>query len=148
MIALLLALSIAVANPYQGLVRVPGEDKDQIPIYLEPEAAEAWQDLLEYAARSGVELRLNYGFRTPEQQLRLYRKNRQLAARPGESDHELGISVDIAGTRERRGRGWRKTALFYWLRHEAPRFGFVNDVPGESWHWTFLRQDATISLLQ
>jgi LAS superfamily LD-carboxypeptidase LdcB len=155
MLTALLSLLIA-AEPVEGytegepvvvvVARVPGIDLDGCPVRLEDEAAMAFQELLEHALRSGVELKVNYGFRTQEQQRELRRRNGRRAARPGFSDHQLGISVDIAGTRERVGRHWRKTPLFFWLMREAPRFGFVNDVKREPWHWTW-RPDATTSRL-
>jgi LAS superfamily LD-carboxypeptidase LdcB len=29
------------------------------------------------------------------------------------------------------------TAAYRWLANNARRYGFVNDVRGESWHWTY-----------
>ena len=48
------------------------------------------------------------------------------AATPGTSNHGLGISIDIA-----------PTAIQAWLKRNAARFGWVNDVPSEPWHWSY-----------
>jgi LAS superfamily LD-carboxypeptidase LdcB len=56
-----------------------------------------------------------------------------LAARPGYSNHQGGVSMDIGGVN---GYG---TSACRWLQANASRYGFVNDVAGESWHWTFKR---------
>lgn len=48
------------------------------------------------------------------------------AATPGKSNHGLGITVDIA-----------PTAIQQWMKRNAARYGWVNDVPSEPWHWSY-----------
>lgn len=88
-----------------------------------------------------------------------------LVARPGWSTHESGASVDIKGCvahvsdvrlnanpkLKRNVLKWHKmgactkdesgyqckTQLYWWLKKNAPRFGFYNDVPSEPWHWSY-----------
>lgn len=48
------------------------------------------------------------------------------AAQPGTSNHGLGISVDL-----------HPAAIQAWMRKNARRFGWVNDVPSEAWHWSY-----------
>jgi hypothetical protein len=87
-------------------------------------AADAW--------RAGVDLEVNDGYRAlPDQHrladdLGLYR-NGGAAAVPGTSTHGWGLSVDID----------TDGGAVPWLRANAARYGFVEDVPGEPWHWTF-----------
>lgn len=112
---------------------VPGSDLDGRRLFLRVEAARAFQDLLEHALRSGVLLEPTYAHRTYAQQQRLHRRSPRKAARPGYSDHQQGLSIDLANTTHR----GRPTRLYRWLQREAPRFGFYNNVPGEPWHWTW-----------
>ncbi|MEN9799809.1 MAG: hypothetical protein RL653_3506, partial [Pseudomonadota bacterium] len=56
-----------------------------------------------------------------------------LAARPGYSNHQMGLSVDLGGI------GGYGTRAYNWLKQNASRYGFVNDVGGEFWHWTYKR---------
>lgn len=49
-------------------------------------------------------------------------------ARPGTSQHELGLAIDFSSCS-------RSSACFAWLRANAGRFGFHN-LPSESWHWS------------
>lgn len=49
-----------------------------------------------------------------------------VAASPGYSNHGEGISVDIY-----------PDSMQSWMRSNAGRYGWVNDVPSESWHWTY-----------
>ena len=48
------------------------------------------------------------------------------AATPGTSNHGLGISVDL-----------HPGPIQAWMRKNAGRFGWVNDVPSEAWHWSY-----------
>ena len=48
------------------------------------------------------------------------------AATPGTSNHGEGISIDV-----------HPGAIQKWLKRNAGRFGWVNDVPSEPWHWSY-----------
>jgi LAS superfamily LD-carboxypeptidase LdcB len=89
------------------------------------------------ARNAGINLTATSGFRSMEQQRILYQKylngTGNLAAKPGYSTHQNGISMDIGGV------GGYNTKAFNWLKNNAAKYGFVNDVRGEYWHWTFKR---------
>lgn len=53
-----------------------------------------------------------------------------LAARPGYSNHQGGIAVDV-------GVGGTASAVYRWLAANAGRFGFVRTVKSEPWHWEY-----------
>ena len=48
------------------------------------------------------------------------------AATPGTSNHGLGISIDV-----------HPGPIHTWLKRNGARFGWVNDVPSEPWHWSY-----------
>ena len=50
-----------------------------------------------------------------------------VAARPGTSNHGLGLAVDIKLDPRGKVRGW--------LESNAPAFGWSAEVPSEPWHW-------------
>lgn len=52
---------------------------------------------------------------------------RPLTASPGHSNHGNGLAVDI-----------HPGPIQTWLKANAGRFGWVNDVPSEPWHWSYL----------
>jgi LAS superfamily LD-carboxypeptidase LdcB len=87
------------------------------------------------AARAGVNLSATSGFRTMSEQQELYRRYQagtgNLAARPGYSNHQNGIAMDIGGV------GGRGTRADQWLRANAGRFGFRN-LPSEFWHYDYV----------
>lgn len=55
------------------------------------------------------------------------KSGRPLTASPGYSNHGNGLAVDI-----------HPGAIQSWLKGNASRFGWVNDVPSEPWHWSYL----------
>ncbi len=95
-------------------------------------AARQFRAMAEAAAREGITIRVSDSYRTYDEQVRLAETKGiygqgGLAAVPGTSNHGWGRALDIdtaGGTAE-------------WLRANATRFGFHEDVPGEPWHWTY-----------
>lgn len=59
-----------------------------------------------------------------------------LAAPPGRSDHQTGISVDLANSKT------TTSATYKWLNENAATYGFENDgrlfPQVEYWHWTYM----------
>jgi peptidoglycan hydrolase-like protein with peptidoglycan-binding domain len=105
--------------------------------YLRTDAARAFLKMQASAKRAGISLSATSGFRTMAEQKHLYALwqagQGNLAARPGFSNHQGGIAMDVGGV-----NGYQ-TAAYSWLSRNAKRFGFVNDVGGEYWHWTYKR---------
>jgi peptidoglycan hydrolase-like protein with peptidoglycan-binding domain len=104
--------------------------------YLQKNAAINYKKMVLAAKRAGIPLSSTSGFRTMAEQQRLWVQfgmNPNRVARPGFSNHQQGLSMDIGGV------GGFGTRAFNWLRANAGRFGFVNDVAGEFWHWTYKR---------
>ncbi|MBK7859074.1 MAG: D-alanyl-D-alanine carboxypeptidase family protein [Archangiaceae bacterium] len=103
--------------------------------YLRADAAKAFLKMQKAARAAGVHLSVVSGFRTMEQQKYLYNlylhHHGNLAAKPGYSNHQNGIAVDIGGI------GGRGTKADRWLRHHAAQFGFKN-LPSEFWHYNFV----------
>jgi peptidoglycan hydrolase-like protein with peptidoglycan-binding domain len=97
--------------------------------YLCRDAALAMMKMKAAAARSGIHLGFNSGFRTyGEQQALWNRYGAGRAAQPGYSNHQQGLSMDINVVSD---------AVLNWLRRNARSYGFINDVSHEPWHWTY-----------
>jgi hypothetical protein len=82
------------------------------------------------AHEAGVRLSLTSGFRTMAEQKRLYNcyrtkscNNGNLAAKPGYSNHQNGLALDVSTST--------------WLARNASRFGFVRTVKKEAWHYEY-----------
>ena len=100
---------------------------------LQAEAAASWKNLVAAASTDGVDLKITDSYRSLAQQVDLVRRkglytNGGLAATPGTSNHGWGLAVDADVTN-------RTTAD--WLAVNGPRFGWVESVPREPWHWEF-----------
>lgn len=117
-------------RPYPITVSSVGNGK-----FLRTDAANAFNRMKADAARAGINLSVNSGFRTMSEQQYLYNLYLQgrgnLAARPGYSNHQSGISADINMP------GGYSGSTYRWLQANGRRYGFVNDVGGEPWHWTY-----------
>ena len=95
-------------------------------------AAGSFQELRQAAAAAGVEIGVTDSYRSYEQQVDLAERKGLysqggLAAAPGTSNHGWGLSLDLD----------LDPKALNWMRANAEKFGFVEDVPREPWHWTF-----------
>lgn len=103
---------------------------------LRADAAAAWKAMVRAAAKQGVHIGTpTDSYRSFEAQVRLAQtkglySQGGLAAKPGTSDHGWGIAVDAADE----GRSW--------IAQHGARWGWVNDTPGESWHFGFKGWDG------
>lgn len=97
--------------------------------------ASAYEKMRIAAARSGVNLRIVSGLRTMDEQTYLYNcyrtkrcNNGNLAARPGYSNHQNGLALDL-NTRDR--------GVLNWLNRNGANYGFRRTVRSEPWHWEY-----------
>jgi D-alanyl-D-alanine carboxypeptidase len=112
--------------PESALTSIGGDDR------LQPSAAKLFLSMRAEAAMQGVELPVNDSYRSLQEQEEMAERKGLYseggwAAKPGTSSHGLGLSVDL----QLDGEAQR------WMRDNAGRFGFVEDVAREPWHWTF-----------
>lgn len=115
-----------------------GQSLGQVDIYevdgvrMTAKTRSAWQEMKAAAAKAGVNLRLNSGFRTMQEQQDLYSAYQNgtgnLAAYPGHSNHQNGIALDIDVVSD---------ASYDWIHANGPSFGFQRTVPSEPWHWEY-----------
>jgi hypothetical protein len=95
-------------------------------------AATAFRQMSAAARADGVTLDVNDSYRDLAGQQEVARtkglySQGGLAAVPGSSTHGWGVSLDL----EVDGRSTQ------WLRENGWRYGFVEDVAREPWHWTY-----------
>jgi hypothetical protein len=95
-------------------------------------AAAAFTSMKADARAAGVDIGVTDSYRSYDQQVDLARRKGLysqggLAATPGTSNHGWGLSLDLD----------LNSRAQSWMRANADRYGFVEDVPREPWHWTF-----------
>lgn len=101
-------------------------------------AAAAWSQAVEAAAAEGVTLRVTDSYRTYDQQVDLAARKGLYseggwAATPGTSNHGWGMAVDADVS---------DPATLTWIRANGWKFGFVEAVPREPWHWEYRPSQA------
>ena len=99
---------------------------------LSSQAAASFRQMHADAKAAGVNIGVNDAYRTYEEQVDL--ANRKglysqggLAATPGKSNHGWGLAVDL--DLDDRAQAW--------MRENAHKYGFVEDVAREPWHWGY-----------
>lgn len=96
-------------------------------------AAEAWQQMVAAAKADGVDLSVTDSYRSYDNQVLLAQEkgltsNGGWAAFPGTSNHGWGVAVDMNAD---------SPAALAWLRDNGHRFGWVEAIHREPWHWEF-----------
>ncbi len=118
-----------------GNGRIPSEALQAIGIgqhRMWGPAADAFVAMRAAAAADGVEIGVTDSYRSYAQQVELaerkglYRDGGYAAA-PGTSQHGWGLALDVDVT----------PSGLAWMRANAARFGFVEAVPREPWHWEY-----------
>ena len=116
-------------------------------------AAEALEEMAAAAAREGITLTASSSYRTYAYQVEVYARNvRELgreeadreSARPGHSQHQLGLVIDFGSITD----AFARTAEGVWLLANASRFGWSLSYPDgyeeitgyrwESWHYRYV----------
>ena len=97
---------------------------------LTHDAATAFKAMAAAARRDGVALTVSDSYRSLDEQVAMVETQGQygdggLAAVPGTSAHGWGLAVDL------------DSRAVSWMRANAGKYGFVEDVPREPWHWTY-----------
>lgn len=96
-------------------------------------AARSLEAMRSAAAAEGVTIGITDSYRTYETQVDLVRRKGLysqggLAAQPGTSMHGWGVAVDLK----------LDSAAQAWMRTNGGRFGYVENVPREPWHWQYI----------
>ena len=127
------------------------------------------------AAKDGVDVRMQSGYRSVSYQKKLYDNKTQYyrnkglseaAARekaaaivnpPGYSEHNCGLAADL-NSPEHTGldEGFENTAAFRWLCQHAVEYGFilrypkeaeaVTEITYEPWHWRYVGRDNALAI--
>ena len=144
---------------------------------LQTEAAEAFLSMQAAAAKDGVDVRMQSGYRSVSYQKKLYDDKTQYyrnkglseaAARekaaaivnpPGCSEHNCGLAADLNSPEHTTlDTGFADTAAFRWLCENAEQYGFILRYPKEAesvtgityepWHWRYVGAENAALLNQ
>lgn len=144
---------------------------------LQTEAADAFLSMQAAAAKDGVDVRMQSGYRSVSYQKKLYNNKTQYyrnkglseaAARekaativnpPGCSEHNCGLAADLNSPEHTTlDTGFADTAAFRWLCENAEQYGFILRYPKEAesvtgityepWHWRYVGAENAALLNQ
>jgi zinc D-Ala-D-Ala carboxypeptidase len=95
-------------------------------------AAQSLTRLIADAQRDGVKIGITDSYRPYAEQVDLARRKGLysqggLAAKPGTSEHGWGMATDLD----------LNAKALAWMRQNAGRYGFEENVPRENWHWAY-----------
>jgi D-alanyl-D-alanine carboxypeptidase len=95
-------------------------------------AAESLTRMIADAEKDGVHIGITDSYRPYTEQVDLARRKGLysqggLAAKPGTSEHGWGMAADL----DLNGKA------LAWMRQNAEKYGYVNNVSRESWHWAY-----------
>ena len=107
--------------------------------------------------QTGLKLLINSAYRSYKEQEEVYndyvKKNSEeyadtIAARPGHSEHQTGLSLDIFSTKDPKIKTFGESDTFKWLKDNAYKYGFIirypkdkEDITGfnyEPWHYRYV----------
>ncbi|WP_379037993.1 M15 family metallopeptidase [Paractinoplanes deccanensis] len=123
-----------------GNGKIPANALEQVGNTRHKLWAPAAQDLnrmIADAKRDGVTIGITDSYRPYEEQVDLARRKGLysqggLAAKPGTSEHGWGMATDLDLDAKAQA----------WMRKNADRYGFVENVPREPWHWAYKPKTA------
>ena len=120
-------------------------------------ACEKYAQMSDAAKADGVSMRVISAYRTEDYQRSLYNNKvistgkinaDNYSARPGHSEHQTGLAVDISST----SGLFEYTAAFKWLQKHAHEYGYILRYPKgkewitgysyEPWHYRYVGTDA------
>lgn len=139
----------------QNLEKVPTEyHVDDGKAYdLDRDALNAFVDMSDRAKEDGISLKIISAYRSNEFQAYLYDKYKtnngeknadRYSARPGHSEHETGLAIDINDV----SQAFENTKAFKWLQENAHNYGYILRYPKnmetitgymyEPWHYRYI----------
>jgi D-alanyl-D-alanine carboxypeptidase len=95
-------------------------------------AAESLTKMIADAEKDGVKIGITDSYRPYAEQVDLAKRKGLysqggLAAKPGTSEHGWGMATDLD----------LNDKALSWMKQNGEKYGFVNNVSRESWHWAY-----------
>ena len=128
---------------------------------LRQNAYDAFIDMWNAAMDNNIKLIINSSYREYEKQSSIYEdyknwygqtKADKQAARPGYSEHQTGLVVDVFSSDNQLTGTFKDSEGYKWLKENAYKYGYIERYPDgkeyltgyefESWHWRYVGKDA------
>ncbi len=118
---------------------------------------DAYLKMFNAAKENGINLMINSSYRTYQEQELVYKnyENKygteyadEIAARPGHSEHQTGLALDIFCTTNSNTKTFKDSEAYQWLLNNSYKYGFILRYPEgkenitgftfESWHYRYV----------
>lgn len=125
--------------------------------YLKKEAKEAFERLSSDSIKNGTPVYGQSAYRSYEKQEYLYNKavrenGKEKAdldtSRPGHSEHQTGLTIDVSSTKQGNMLSFENTDSFDWMKDNCYKYGFILRYPKnkeqihgfiyEAWHYRYV----------
>ena len=135
------------------------------PKRIRSEVYEAFKKMWSAANEEGIYLIIDSAYRDYDSQVRVYKEKEDyrgvayadgIAARPGFSEHQTGLSLDIYSKDNTVSETFKNSKAYSWLTENAHKYGFILRYPEnakkitgfnyESWHYRYLGVDLATKI--
>lgn len=129
--------------------------------YIIDTVYDAFKDMWQDAYKEGYYLMINSAYRSYEDQEEVYNAYKEaygtkyaesIAARPGASEHQTGMALDIFEKSNSSSKTFKDTEVYTWLKENSYKYGFIlrypegkEDITGysfESWHYRYVGKET------
>ncbi len=124
-------------------------------------ANEAFVTMWNAAKEQDLQLIVNTSYRSYKSQETMYENTKaangsrtadNMVARPGHSDHQTGLSIDVYEKNYQTMATFKDSPAYTWLKENAYKYGFIERYPEgkeyitgftyEPWHWRYVGEEA------
>ena len=132
---------------------------------MQPEAAQAFRVMADYARADGISLVSVSAYRSYDRQSTLYRSYKKqygqaqadtFSARPGYSEHQTGLAVDVNTASS--SAHFENTKAYAWLKEHCAQYGFLLRYPQgkeaitgyrfEPWHYRYVGVEIATACME
>lgn len=132
---------------------------------MRKEAKEAFEKLSADSINNGTPVYGQSAYREYSKQVKLYEnavndmgvaKADNDTARPGHSEHQTGLTIDVSSTKAGNMLSFDQTDSFTWMQNNAHKYGFILRYPKgyenihgfmyESWHYRYVGVDVATDM--
>ena len=125
-------------------------------------ANDAFINMWNAAKEDNLSLIVNTSYRTFKTQETMYENTKAASggrtadstvARPGHSDHQTGLSIDVFEINNQSMSTFKDSSAYTWLKENAYKYGFIERYPEgkenitgftfEPWHWRYVGYEAS-----
>lgn len=132
---------------------------------IRKEVYEAYIKMYEAAKENGITLMINSSYRSYKDQEAVYNSYKEyydeeyadgIAARPGYSEHQTGLALDIFCTTNTSIKTFAESDAYKWLLENSYKYGFILRYPDgkenitgyafESWHYRYVGKELATKI--